>query len=198
MGIGPVVAGKVVASPFVKKTAKKSEGNSYYDGTWEELERLVADNFDDNEPGTGSQDGDVLLVRVPVDGFHTSIVKVTEENAHLVQTEAHIRQEGEAPYTRRVMTVEKSILGDEMPAASVVKIVVYRADVLAQDNNRSSDAEWEIVAILAQDEENVPMHPETMKRNASHATGGTLRKYTKEQWDESYAYWSDHVYIVIR
>lgn len=189
--IGSVISGKVVASPFVKKTSTKEGSNSYYEDTWESLEALVQDHFEDNEPGTGSKDNDVLLVRVPAQGFYTSIARITPENQHLIVEESHVRQEGEKPITHRVIRG-----GFSKPPADLVKIVIYRADVLAQDDNRSSDAEWEIVAILAQEGvEEVPMHPETMKRNSNHDVGGTYREYSQAQWDAAYAYWDNHVYI---
>lgn len=99
------------------------------------------------------------------------------------------RNDGEKPVLTKIMH------GVEKPAANVVKIVVYRADVLAADDGRSTDAEWEIVAILAQDEENVPMNPSTMLRNANHDEGGTLRTYSDQEWIDAYAYWENHAFI---
>lgn len=87
--------------------------------------------FDDHEWGTGSQNGDVLLVNVPADGFYTSIVEITDENRHLVKEIEHIRAEGEAPYKTRVIDD-----GFAKQPAKYAQIVIYRADVLALDNDR--------------------------------------------------------------
>lgn len=186
----PIIPGKITCSNFIKEFAKKSGSNSYYDKSWEELEKLVKENFNNNEPGTGSIDGDVLLVNVPPHGFHTSIIEITNDNRHLVEEIFEPRVEGEKPVITRV------IRGLDKPPAKFVKIVIYRADVLAKDSDRSSDAEWEIVAILAQDEEHVPMTPNTMLRNNNHEKGGTYREYTDAEWEEAYNYWDNHAKII--
>lgn len=186
-----VIKGLVKASNFVKGFSTRIGHNSYFEGSWIELEQLVMEHFDNNEPGTGSVDGDVLLINVPAKGFHTSIIKITDENRHLVEEIEYVRQAGEKPVITRVI---KNI---EKPEAKFAKIVVYRADVLDKDNDRSSMAEWEIVSINAQNYETVPMSPSTMLRNTNHEAGGTYREYTQEQWDESYAFWDNHASIEI-
>lgn len=181
---------QVAAGDFVRGFSVREGSNSYYTGTWEELEQLVMDHFDDHEWGTGSVEGDVLLVNVPPEGFRTSIVAIDNSNRHLVEEIETVRREGEKSYLTRVI---KS--GMTKPEAKFVKIVVYRADVLAQDSGRSTDAEWEIVSINAQDEESVPMTPTTMLRNTNHEEGGTFRTYTDEEWAAAYAYWDNHACI---
>jgi hypothetical protein len=185
-----VYKGQVKAGDFVKGFSIREGSNSYYEGTWEELEALVMEHFEDHEPGTGSVDGDVLLVNVPPQGFRTSVVEITDANRHLVEEIETVRAEGENPYLSRVIRS-----GMEKQPANFVKIVIYRADVLAQDDDRSTEAEWEIVSINAQNDEHTPMNPTTMLRNANHDTGGTKRTYTQQQWDEAYAYWDAHAYV---
>lgn len=180
--------GEVGVSDFLKAVAEKRDENNRYRGTYEDLARLTKAHLAQAEPGTGSQDGDVLLVPVPPEGFYTNIIEITDENRHLVEEIYEARRDGEAPVAKRI------VKGASHAPAQVVKIVTYRADVLAKDDDRSTQDEWEIVAILAQPEENVPMHPTTMERNASNATGGTLRTYTDEQWAEARAYWDRHAF----
>lgn len=184
-----VLKGKVGVSEFVKGFSEKIGHNSYYDGTWEELAELVEKHFDDNEPGIGSVDGDVLLVNVPPEGFHTSIVKIDNSNKIYLEEVEYVRAPGEKPVISNVI---KDI---PKPEAKFAKIVVYRADVLAQDNSRSTDCEWEIVSINAQNYEFVPMSPSTMLRNTNHETGGTYRVYSDEEWSQSYAFWNNHASI---
>jgi hypothetical protein len=184
-----VVKGKIAVSNFARSFNQRKGENSYYEGSWTNLVSLVKQYWKDQEPGTGSVNGDVVLVNVPPAGFYTPIVEVTPENQHLVEEKEVIRQEGEKPVTMKMMKGKK-------PPAEHVQIVVYRADVLAQDNDRSSDAEWEIIAIKAQIDRVTPMHPTTMLRNANHDEGGTLREYSQEEWDAAYSYWASHAYIV--
>src|SRR5690606_21452357 len=65
---------------FLREVIAKSGTNHRYSGSLEDLERLVEEHMTSSEPGTGSKDGDVLLVNVPTEGFFTDIVKITDEN----------------------------------------------------------------------------------------------------------------------
>lgn len=184
----PVVAGKLAVSNFAKGFNTRSGMNGYYTGTWGQLERLVKKHQHNFEPGTGSVDNDVILVNLPPLGFYTSIVKITDENAGQVEEIDHVRMDGEKPVSMKVIKGIK-------PPARFVKAVLYRADVLAADNDRSSNAEWEIIALNTQLDEHTPMHPTTMLRNSNHEEGGTLRTYSDEEWEEAYKYWDNHAFI---
>lgn len=183
-----VVEGKIAVSGFAKTFNKREGLNSYFEGSWETLVKLVAQNWKNQEPGTGSINGDVILVNVPAEGFKTSITEITDENKHLVEKREHVRQDGEKPVSMKVLKGVK-------PPAKYVQVVVYRADTLAQDNDRSSDAEWEIIAVNAQLDLDTPMHPTTMLRNENHEDGGTLRSYSDSEWSASETYWETHAYI---
>lgn len=184
-----VVRGKVAVSDFLREVIAKSDENRRYSGSLKALELLTQSRLGDYDPGAGSVGGDVRLVRVPTKNFYTNIVPITEVNVDSIRVKWEARVEGEAPVAKHV------IFSDELIPAAVVKIVVYRADVLAQDKSRSTDAEWEIVAILAQPGENVPMHPTVMARNALNLTGGTLREYDNKTWAEAEEFWQRHVYL---
>lgn len=176
-----------LAGEFVKSFNARHGTQSHFNGTWEELEALVTAHRDDFVGGTGSVDNDVILVNVPVEGFKSSVVAITEENAHLVSETETVRAEGEKPVVMKTIAVDKT-------PAEYVQIVCYRADVLAADDNRTTDAEWEIIAILAQLDKVVPMHPTTMLRNSNHDEGGTQRSYTDKEWADAHAYWETHAY----
>jgi hypothetical protein len=184
-----VAKDKVVVGGFLREVIAKTDENRRYSGSIWDLANLVKKHMDNYEPGTGSVDGDVRLVRVPTENFYTNIVPITAENVSQVKIKSEPRVAGEAPATKSV------IESDELIPAAVVKIVIYRADVLAKDDGRTSDAEWEIVAVLAQPQEHVPMHPTVMARNALNLTGGTLREYTNVEWAEAVQFWQQHVYL---
>lgn len=183
-----VVEGKIAVGDFARSFNTKESINGYYEGSWEQLNALVKKHWDDNEPGAGSVDGDVLLVNVPKEGFYTNVVEITPENEASIITEEWVRQSGEKP------VIARYLVGDK-PPASYVQVVVYRADVLAQDNDRTTNAEWEIVAILANKDKVTPMDPTTMARNTNHEEGGTFREYSQKEWADAEAYWSRHAYI---
>jgi hypothetical protein len=172
----------------VKGFNTRNGSQSHFDGTWEELETLVEKHQDNFEPGTGSVDNDVILVNVPADRFYSSVVKIDDTNKHLVQDTDVVRREGEKPVSMKMIQAEKS-------PAVYVQIVCYRADVLAKDDGRSTDAEWEIIAILANMDKVTPMHPTTMLRNTNRGVGGTFREYTDQEWADAYAYWENHAYV---
>ena len=181
--------GQVAVSNFLQEVMSKSEENRRFSGTLEELTALAQEHIENFEPGVGSVDDDVRLVRVPVENFFTNIVPITSENSEHVRVKWEARVEGEAPVSKLI------IESKELIPASVVKLVVYRADTLARDSGRSSDAEWEIVAVLAQPAETIPMHPNTMARNALHLAGGTYREYSNAQWAEAADFWQRHAYL---
>lgn len=184
----PVVKNKFQAGDFAKSFNVKNSINGYFDGSWEDLEKLVKKHRKNFEPGTGAVNNDVILVTVPSEGFYTAITTITDNNRATVTERDIVRREGEKPVGMKI------VKGVKEPA-QFVKVVCYRADVLEQDNGRTTDAEWEIVAINAQPDFDSPMHPATMLRNSNHDEGGTLREYTQQEWDVSYAYWDNHAYI---
>lgn len=189
-----VVPGKIAVSDFLKEAIAKTEGNRKFSGSLEELEALTAEHFENWKPGVGAVDGDVRIVALPPEGFFTGIVRITEENRRLLELVYNPRRRGEEPFPALILR------GIDPSPAATVGIVIYRADVLARDGGRSSDAEWEIVAILADPElpegGEVPMYPATMARNATHLQGGTLREYSAEQWLEATLFWQRHARVV--
>lgn len=188
-----VVPGKIAVSSFLKEAVEKTGGNRKFSGTFEDLEDLTAASMDHWKPGLGAVDGDVRIVEVPTAGFSTEIVRITDENSHLLEVVYNPRREGEEAVPTLILR------GIDPVEAATVGIVIYRADVLERDSGRSSDAEWEIVAILADPElpegASVPMNPATMARNAAHLEGGTLREYTAEQWLEATLFWQRHARV---
>lgn len=188
-----VVPGKIAVSGFLREAVEKTKGNRKFAGSFEELEALTTKHFESWKPGVGAVEGDVRIVELPTEGFFTEIVRITEQNKRLLEVVYNPRREREEPVPTLILR------GIEPDQAASVGIVIYRADVLAKDDDRSSDAEWEIVAILADPElpkgEEVPMHPATMARNAAHLRGGTFREYSAEEWLKATLFWQRHARI---
>jgi len=188
-----VISGDVAVSDFLKEAVAKTGGNRKYSGSFEDLEDLTMAHMENWKPGTGSVDGDVRIVTVPTEGFFTEVVRITEENQRSLEVVYNARRAGEEAVPTLIL---RGI--DPSPAASV-GIVIYRADVLQKDNDRSSLAEWEIVAILTDPElpngDTVPMNPATMARNAADLKGGTHREYSAEQWLEATLFWQRHARV---
>lgn len=176
---------KVACGEFVKRQTPES-GYSHFAGTWEELEELVTKQMevDPSRIRPGYKDG-VVLVDLVSYGFYSAIVKLEESTK--LNANYSPRRIGEAPFIRVSAKAKKQ-------EAKYASVVLYRHDVLAENNERETDAEWEIVCIKARvtEEEEEPMDPYTMARNFLHLAGGTKGDFTAEQFAKSILYWNNH------
>lgn len=195
----------IKCSEFVKRQTPES-GFSHFNGTWKELEELIEYVFlyYPKQVRAGYKDGVCLVDLYPhkdytnfytpnfpldaISKFYSAIVPLTEETK-LVASYAP-RQLGEKPFIRVAAHGTKQ-------RAKYASVVLYRADVLAADDDRSTDADWEIIAIKARtSEEEEPMDPYTMARNFLHLKGGTKGDFTAEQFAQSIVYWNNHTMCV--
>lgn len=174
---------KVGTNDFVRRQTDSSEF-AHFDGSFEDLCRLVERHIDNAEPGY--RDG-VLLVPVPADDFFTSFVEVTEDTELVADVTR--RREDEEPYIR------VRAIGDKSPAKAV-KIVIYAHSVLEEDGDASTDAEYEIVSINATPcPEEIPMDPVTMARNHLHRDGGTQGTFTADEFAN--AIWAHQKWVPV-
>jgi len=188
---------EIAVSQFVRRQTKESEF-SYYDGKWEDLVKLVTTHF----PNAllGYRDG-VCLVSVPVNDFYTSVVQFYTSVVQLNEGDelegVYLpRQTGETPRKR---VWKKN--GQKMPA-KYCEIVLYRHDVLAENNEQSCDADWEIISINASPEGGVPeggipLTVGTLLANHFQDSGGTATHMSPEKLVHalrvSYFYWKDKI-----
>jgi hypothetical protein len=177
----------VACGEFVKRQTKDS-GFSHFEGTWEELEHMVHSSLVKPQlVRPGYKDGVVLVDLCPGyehRKFYTSIVKLDENTKFSVGYSP--RRVGEAPYIRIGAKAEKQL-------AKYVSFVCYRKDILMENDERETDAEWEIVCIKARvSEEEEPMDPYTMARNFLHLKGGTKGDFSAEDFAKSIVYWNNH------
>ena len=177
-------AGTVAIGEFVRRQTPESQ-YSHYEGTDEDLLRLIHDNWYRHTPGY--RDG-VVLVPVYEEGFFSSVIKVTSETPLEVDFKA--RCEGEQEHIGVIARGDKT-------NAKFVEIVLYRSDVLEEGNERTTEADWEVISINASPcshnsdtHKEIPMRPLTMARNFLVKKGGTKGEYTAEQFAESIWFWS--------
>ena len=75
-----------------------------------------------------------------------------------------------------------TLTAEKMPAKQV-EIVLYHKDVLAEDNERSTDADWEIVSINASPVKgDMPIAPGVLMANHFHWSGGTVTNMSDEEF----------------
>ncbi len=174
---------KVACGSFVKRQTKES-GHSHFEGSWEYLEKWT--QFRMSIPGNitpGYKDG-VILVKMNPYMFRSGIVKLDDKSK--LKANYSPRRDGEASFIRVAAKGKKQI-------AKYASVVLYRWDILEENNERETDAEWEIVCIKARvSEEEEPMHYYTMARNFLHLEGGTKGDFSAEQFAKSIVYWNNH------
>jgi hypothetical protein len=185
----------IKASNFVKRQTRESEF-SYFDGPWELLERLSLGLFVNGLSRKGYRDG-VVLLTVPkgnLDNFYSAVVPITDDIEFTTVFEA--RRDGEKPFKKSIA------YGKKVPAKNV-DIVLYRKDVLEEDDtDRESltGADWEIVSINCSPYEyDLPMTPSSMARNQLADTedgkGGTKANYSGDEFAKAITFWNTHTLV---
>ena len=146
----------------------------------------------------------VVLVDVDPEGFYTGLVTLEEGDILVGRYEA--RREGEAPRKNvRVKRFKRGLCGlyhnGKLPAKRV-EIVLYHHDVLMEDNDASSGADWEIISINGYPTyELAPIDPMTLMHNHFGSDGGTNTNMTAEEFEsqmrESFEYHKDKALLDI-
>ncbi len=178
-------------SDFALEYSREGTGNSYSTLSNDDVLKLVQENWGLRRPGAGETDTNrKVLVPVPCEGMFCSpraeIVVGLPIKARVVR-----RQAGEDPYIETYITPEDAeSFGVKPTPAKRCDIVCYSVEALLEnDGKRSSDAEWEIVTILAYPTDaEEPMPPLTMSRNYLNKPGGTYGEYSAKEFAESIYY----------
>jgi len=171
----------IAYSDFVRRQTPESRF-AHFEGH-EEVLIFLTEFYWDNRRESGAG----VAVPVPPKNFWTSTIRVNEDTS--LHVEFSKRQEHEEAH------VGVSANGEKVPAEKV-DIILYHKDTLEKYNERSTDADWEIISINAypSDRES-PMHPITMARNFLEKEGGTKVEYTPEEFAQSIWYWSQHTNV---
>ena len=173
---------------FVRRQVEGSGKTYAKDLTFEEIVNHASDRFSSGYFREGYRDGVVIVEAADemTSHFVCSYVKIdqtTELKAESVQ-----RQEREEPYIQI-----RAAIGSPLPVGKV-EFILYRHDVLAENNENTTDAEWELISIQAVPEgvDQLPMGPVTMMRNQLELPGGTKANYSSEQWAEAVRFWQKY------
>ena len=86
--------------------------------------------------------------------------------------------------------------GTLLPAGKV-ELILYRHDVLAENDEQSTAAEWELISFHALPEgiNEMPMGPVTMMRNQLGLSGGTKAKFSTDEWAHSVEFWQHYAVL---
>jgi len=176
-------------SGFARGRYVPGGAHSYFEGSESELLDLAAAHWSKRRPGAGRTDlSKVVVVPVPADRFVCGTVLV-DESTRL-----------EARFTRRQAHedgyVELSADGPREPARHAAVVFYSAATLLENGGERSSDADWELVCVIASPVADEPMDPLTMARNMLAESGGTPCDYTAQQFAESVWYWASRAAVL--
>ena len=135
----------------------------------------------------GYREGVVLIdVDASAGEFYTGLVTLVEGDELVGKFE--VRQEGEAP--RATMRVKRRYnprdLGSRRKVeAKRVEIILYSHDVLMENDEASTPADWEIISINGYPtDELAPIDPMTLMHNHFGSSGGTDTNLSPEEFEE--------------
>ncbi|RZP23652.1 DUF3228 family protein [bacterium] len=111
---------------------------------------------------------------------YVKITKNTKLSAHFLK-----RRENEEPY------IQVRALNGKLIKAGNVELILYHHDILYENDENTTDADWELISInaLPMGVESMPMGPITMMRNQLELIGGTKANYSSDEWAESVHFW---------
>ena len=184
-------SGSVSVNEFTHRQVKEN-GKTYADGlTFEEIASHGEEQLKQGHYKEGYRDGVILVQVAPklIHHFICPFVKITNEtklSATMVQ-----RRPEETPYIQI-----RALNGTPLKTGSV-DLILYRHDVLAETDEQTSAADWELISFHAIPEgvDDMPMGPVTMMRNQLQLTGGTKAYYKSDDWAESVKFWQEYAML---
>jgi len=177
-----IICGTIGTTDFAKGRHDPELGcHSSFNGTWEELQALVTENFDKHRPVQRMTSGGFALeVPVPAEKFSAGEIHLSEmKDGEQVYAEIKGRFEGDQ--LRKSIWIER----EEQPQAKQVIIALYQSCGLppAMCSLNPDDPEnWEIVSVNAStSEEPMEMAYDVMSHNDFGSKGGSPRVY--DSWE---------------
>lgn len=176
---------EVAVNDFVRRQVKGSGKTYSPDLTFDEIAEHASNRFEEGHFRKGYRDGVVIVEAAEETSKHFVCPFVEIDETTDLQAEWVVRQEGEEPYIRI-----RAANGSPLPAGKV-EFILYCHDVLAENDEQSTEAEWELISVHAVPEgiDELPMGPVTMMRNQLELPGGTKAHYSSEEWAQAVRFW---------
>lgn len=135
------------------------------------------------------------VIEIPIDdvsGFFSGVAKLEAGDKLVGVYEA--RKAGEEPRKNTC------VAGRTKLPAKTVNIILYHADVLAEEEGHKILGEWEVVSInTSPDEGEIPIEPMTLLHNHFGSSGGTATGMTDSELvaalRKSFDYWKDKAFV---
>ena len=181
----------VEVNEFVRRQVKGS-GKTYSESlSFREIAEHAQEQMEKNIFKAGYRKG-VRVVKVNkslVDKFVCPFVKITSETklvSRLIK-----RQCNEEPY------IQTRALNGMLLQAGKVELILYSNKVLKENNENSTNAEWELISINSVPEgvSHLPIGPVTMMRNQLNLNGGTKGNYSSDDWAKSIRFYQRYIVL---
>ena len=178
---------KVTVNEFVRRQVKGSGKTYSQTMRFEAIAEHAQSQMENGHFSEGYREG-VRIVHCDssiIGEFFCPFVKL-DENTELVSKLVRRRPEEDLYIQTRAKN------GTPLKARAV-DLILYRHDVLAENDEQTTAAEWELISINAipAGVENLPMGPVTMMRNQLELPGGTQTHYSSDTWAESVRFWQE-------
>jgi len=178
---------KVGVNEFVKRQ-RPDTGKTFSTLSFEKIAKHAENKLNNKYFRTGYRDG-VIIIDVDhnvVDKFICPFIEINSKT--ILKAEVAKRRENEEHYIRIKAKNGASLKTNR------VELILYRADVLKETNENSTNADWELISFHAIPVgiDTLPMGPVTMMRNQLELPGGTKGTYSKEKWAESVSFWQKY------
>lgn len=182
---------EVAVNSFVRRQIKGSGKTYFKELSFEFFAKHAKKKMDNNDFIDGYRDG-VRIVNLDnkyVKKVFCPYVRIT--NKTKLKAKQVSRRPDEEPYIQ-----VRALNGKPLEAGSV-NLILYHHDILAENDENTTSADWELISInaLPKGEENMPMGPITMMRNQLGLQGGTKATYTSEEWARSVQFWQKYAAI---
>ena len=175
----------VAVNEFVKRQTKFS-GKTYSEELSFDFFARHAEQKIINKDFRHGYRPEVIIVRLDkkyVNKVICPYVRITESTKLSAQFVK--RREYEEPY------IQVRALNGKLIKAGNVELILYHHDILYENDENTTDADWELISInaLPMGVESMPMGPITMMRNQLELIGGTKANYSSDEWAESVQFW---------
>jgi len=178
---------KVAVNEFVRRQVKGSGKTYSKTMSFEAIAEHAQIQMGNGHFSKGYRDG-IRIVHCNnsiIGEFFCPIIKL-DKNSELVSK--LVRRRPEEDFYIQTRAIKGTPL-----KAEAVDLILYRNDVLSENDEQSTDAEWELVSINAIPSglKKIPMGPITMMRNQLELPGGTKAHYSSDEWAESVRFWQE-------
>ena len=182
---------KVGVNDFVRRQIEGS-GKTYSKSmTFEEIAKHAEEQMIRNAFTEGYRKG-ILVVNADNsinDNFICPFVLIKQDT--LLISKLVKRQENEELF------IQTRALNGSLLKTGKVELILYRHDVLKENNENTTKAEWELISINSVPEgiDKMPIGPVTMMRNQFNLNGGTKAFYSSNEWANSVRFYQQYAIL---